>query len=278
MRLSHEMLKAVNYLLVKEKYWSSACALHKRPWQPGYTFTQHINKLAPIINHWAHTVKVIALNKILQSKQHGSRLTINLSQVFDPEFIEPGLKWLGPIFPWSPAHMMSFLSCRNTRVRFSSLSPHPWSLLPLCPCAKTNPPSSYTCLPIVMLNSPCPHALLSDISAVAVQTGTVCAGKEREEKHSQILQPLLIISRVGKCHVWRWLCSMTAACCRIELCQMWGSFGMYQKVFRLWTVFIWHQVTLPTEVRLSWQCHRSAKGKLFFYFCRLFISKYEAIF
>lgn len=58
---------------------------------------------------------------------------------------------------------MSFLSCRNTRVGFSSLSPHPWSLLPPCPCAKTKPPSSYMCLPLVILNltlswhTPCWH-------------------------------------------------------------------------------------------------------------------------
>lgn len=94
MLLSHEMLKelAVNYLLAKEKYRSSACALHKRPRQPRETFTQHINRLAWIINH-SHTANATALlSKILQSKQHGCRLTVNLSGVPDPEFIEPGLQ------------------------------------------------------------------------------------------------------------------------------------------------------------------------------------------
>lgn len=94
MLLSHEVLKepAVYYLLAKEKYRSSACALHKRPRQPGETFTQHINRLACIINH-SHTANVTALlSKILQSKQHGCRLIVNLSRVSDPEFIEPGLQ------------------------------------------------------------------------------------------------------------------------------------------------------------------------------------------
>ena len=52
--------KSRNYLLAKEKYRS---ALHNWPWQPGYTFTQHINRLAPVINHKAHKVKHVALSK-----------------------------------------------------------------------------------------------------------------------------------------------------------------------------------------------------------------------
>lgn len=61
------MLKepAVNCLLLKEKYRPSrfsifppsnaahliyASSLHKPRWQPMYTFTQHINRLAPVIN------------------------------------------------------------------------------------------------------------------------------------------------------------------------------------------------------------------------------------
>lgn len=81
-----EMLKepAVNCLLPKEKYWPShfsiflptdatdliySPSLHKWPWQPKHTFTQHINRLAPTINHTACTVNDIGPSKILQLKQ-----------------------------------------------------------------------------------------------------------------------------------------------------------------------------------------------------------------
>lgn len=141
----------------------------------------------------------------------------------------------------------------------SSVSPHPWSLLPPCPCAKNNPPSSYTCLPLVILNltqsshTPYWHFSCSrpDVNCLSWEVGGV---ENHTLQHLHRRRP--IVSRRGGCHVWMSLYLMTAiqrSAYRTELRQMFGSFGMCQ-VFGHGTVHIWHQRTLQQR----WGHHDSA--------------------
>lgn len=135
------MLKelAVNCLLLKEKYWPShfsiflpsgatdliySPSLHKRPWQPIHTFTQHINRLALTINHAACTVKDIGLSKIQQLRQIDCKSVSGLLSKICWARIKVIIQY-----------MMSFLSCWSNHVwtlKRLSPPPKPTSSVPVC--------------------------------------------------------------------------------------------------------------------------------------------------
>lgn len=158
-----------------------------------------------------------------------------------------------------------------------SVSPHPWSVLPLCPCAKTKPPSSYTCLPPVILNltlsshTPYWHFSSSRPDGNCL-SGEVEGGKKIHYNLCTVgLRRRPIVSRRGGCHVWLSLHLMTAiqrSAYWTELCQMFGSVGMCQKVFGHRTVHIWHQRTLQQR----WGHHDSDIDQQKDNFCFIFVT------
>lgn len=166
---------------------------------------------------------------------------------------------------------------QHTRVGFTPLSP-PLKLLPPCACAKSKPPSSYTCLPLVILNltlsSHTPYWHFNHS-----RPDRSCPRWEGGAKKTQSVIPtftprayfsgsssLGVESAMFDCSSlpgWPFAkCEAVLECARKSSRSGPSLFDIQRRFQQRWG-------------------HRSGKGPLiFFFFCRLFLSKskYEAIF